>query len=204
MTAARTLARAHAALSPEERFSAALAALARDDEAEVRRLVESCPRELYSQPDAAFMDRWEAWWVFSVGVTWLGYALRSRAACAEALRAYAQSAAGWAADAAAYAAWKAGRKHGAHLDDRDIDEVAQQVQERLAGIVAAARDAQAAARADLAAFEGALDALAGDLDMEPAILRAAVGGPEPGEELPEPDSEDLGAMLDHFRCLLSQ
>jgi hypothetical protein len=204
VTAARTLARAHAALSGEERFGAALAALARDDEDEVRRLIESCPRRVYAQPEVAFMDRLQAWDVFTVGVTWLGYALRSRAACAEALLACAQSASGWAADAAAYAAWKAARGHGSHLDERDIDEVAQQVHERLAGITAAARDAEAAARADVAAFEGALDALAGDLGVEPATLRAALGEPEPGEELPEPDSEDRAAMLEHLRFLLSR
>ena len=94
MTGARTLKRAHAALEPEERFRVALAALARDDEDEVRRLIESCPTRLYREPDAAFMNRWETWRVFAVGVTWLGYALRSRAAGAEALRACAESAAG--------------------------------------------------------------------------------------------------------------
>jgi hypothetical protein len=89
MTAARTLERAHAALEPEERLRVALLALAGDDEDELRCLVESCPRRAYSQPDAAFMDRWEAWRVVAVGVTWLGYGLRSRASYADALRACA-------------------------------------------------------------------------------------------------------------------
>jgi hypothetical protein len=201
VTAARTLERARAALGPEERFRVALAALARDDEDEVRRLFESCPTRLYREPDAAFMNRWEAWRVFAVGVTWLGYGLRSRAACAEALRACAESAAGSAADAAAYAAWKVARAHG-QLGDRDLDAVAEQVHARLSGIVAVGRDAQAAALADLAAFEAGLDALAGDLGVQPALLRAALGQPEPGEGLPEPDSEDLAAMLEHVRSLL--
>lgn len=199
MTAARTLARAHAALSPEERFPAALAALARDDEDGVRRLIESCPRRLYSQPDAAFMDRWEAWRVFTVGMNWLGYGLRSRASYADALRAFAEIAAGSAADAAAYAAWKVARGHGAQLGDRDIDEITEQVHERLSAITTAGRDGEAAALADLAAFKAALDALAGDLGVE----RAALSEPEPGEDLPEPNSADRAAMLKHFHFLLS-
>jgi hypothetical protein len=56
----------------------------------------------------------------------------------------------------------------------------------------------------VAAFEGVLDPLAGDLGVEPAILRAAVGAPEPEEGLPEPNSADSAAMLEHFRFLLSR
>ena len=150
------------------------------------------------------MDRWEAWRVFAVGVTWLGYALRSRAAYAEALRACAETAADCAADEASYVAWKVARAHGAQPVERDIHEVAGQVHERLSTIVAAARDAQAAALADVAAFEAALDALARDLGVEPALLRAALSAPVPDEELPEPNSADSAAMLRHFGFLLSR
>lgn len=47
-------------LTPEQRLVAMVEASGRDDENEMRRLVTSCPRKNYSQPDAAFMDEWEA------------------------------------------------------------------------------------------------------------------------------------------------
>jgi hypothetical protein len=47
-------------LEPEERFRAALAAAARDDDQEYDRLWETCPMRHYSMTDAAFTDRWRA------------------------------------------------------------------------------------------------------------------------------------------------
>lgn len=44
-------------LTPDERFRLALAAMARDDEAEVRRLQSTCPRRSYTMRDADFTDR---------------------------------------------------------------------------------------------------------------------------------------------------
>ena len=110
----------------------------------------------HSQPDAAFMDRWEAWRVFAVGITWLAYGLRSRAAYAEALRACAETAADCAADEASYVAWKVARDHGAELGEEDLDLISEHVRSSLSQVIAAARDAHAAALADVAAFEGAL------------------------------------------------
>ena len=49
-----------AVLTPDERFRLALAALVRDDEAEIRRLVATCPRYTYTMADTAFYDQWRA------------------------------------------------------------------------------------------------------------------------------------------------
>jgi hypothetical protein len=56
----------------------------------------------------------------------------------------------------------------------------------------------------VAAFEAALDALAGDLGVEPALLRAALSAPERDDQLPEPNSADRAAMLKHFQFLLGR
>ena len=44
--------------TPEERFRLDLEAMARGDEEESRRLVDSCPRKSYTMTDIAFTDRW--------------------------------------------------------------------------------------------------------------------------------------------------
>jgi hypothetical protein len=58
----RVLERARAALSPEERFGAALLALSRDDDTEVRRLVDACPtrRVLSLTVEAGAHAGWKA------------------------------------------------------------------------------------------------------------------------------------------------
>jgi hypothetical protein len=43
-------------LEPAARIMATIAALSRDDTEEVGKLMETCPRKSYSQPDAAFLD----------------------------------------------------------------------------------------------------------------------------------------------------
>ncbi len=45
-------------LTADERFHLALAAMARDDETEIRRLQETCPRHTYMMTDLDFADRW--------------------------------------------------------------------------------------------------------------------------------------------------
>lgn len=55
-----TLNKYDAILTPDERFRLALAALARDDDAEVRRLVATCPRHTYTMADTAFWEQWRA------------------------------------------------------------------------------------------------------------------------------------------------
>ncbi len=55
-----TLNKYDAVLTPDERFRLALAALARDDDAEVRRLVTTCPRHTYTMADTAFWEQWRA------------------------------------------------------------------------------------------------------------------------------------------------
>jgi hypothetical protein len=47
-------------LGSDERFRAALEAEARDDDRELHRLVQTCPRLLYKESDAAFTDRVDA------------------------------------------------------------------------------------------------------------------------------------------------
>jgi len=44
-------------LTPDERFRLALAAMARDDKAEVHRLHDTCPRHTYIMQDVGFSDR---------------------------------------------------------------------------------------------------------------------------------------------------
>jgi len=43
-------------LSPAERIRATISAIARDDDHEIEKLAETCPRKTYTQPDAAFLD----------------------------------------------------------------------------------------------------------------------------------------------------
>jgi hypothetical protein len=45
-------------LTPEERFALDVEAMARGDEEESRRLVETCPRHTYTMTDVAFSGRW--------------------------------------------------------------------------------------------------------------------------------------------------
>jgi hypothetical protein len=45
-------------LTPEERFSLDVEAMARGDEEESRRLVDTCPRHNYTMTDLAFSGRW--------------------------------------------------------------------------------------------------------------------------------------------------
>jgi len=52
-----TLRKYDAVLTADERFRLALAAMARDDETEVRRLHGTCPRHTYTMADADFTDR---------------------------------------------------------------------------------------------------------------------------------------------------
>ncbi len=47
-------------LSPDERFRLALAALGREDEAEVLLLHQTCPTAAYTMPDHAFSGQWRA------------------------------------------------------------------------------------------------------------------------------------------------
>ncbi|MDP3850378.1 MAG: hypothetical protein Q8Q59_07740 [Luteolibacter sp.] len=49
----------YAALSPDERIRAAVAAIARDDDAELKTLAETCPRKTYRMIDAAFGEGME-------------------------------------------------------------------------------------------------------------------------------------------------
>jgi hypothetical protein len=61
-------------LTPDERFRLALAAMARDDDAEVHRLHRTCPRYTYTMQDADFTDRFRRSWdvatKFSVAWLW--------------------------------------------------------------------------------------------------------------------------------------
>ncbi len=65
-------------LVPDERFRLALAAMARDDEDEVRRLHATCPRAAYTMPDHDFTARWEASQDVAItfGAFWLWMQLR--------------------------------------------------------------------------------------------------------------------------------
>lgn len=62
-----------AVLTPDERFRLALAAMARNDEAEVRRLHVTCPRYSYTMADTAFSDRFAGSWEAAMrfGMAWL-------------------------------------------------------------------------------------------------------------------------------------
>jgi hypothetical protein len=60
MTKATAVTRLYDRLDPDERFRLVLAARARDDEQELHRLEESCPREIYKMLDAAFTGRVDA------------------------------------------------------------------------------------------------------------------------------------------------
>lgn len=46
-------------LTPEQRLVAAMEASSRDDQDELRRLFKTCPRKIYEQADAAFLDKWD-------------------------------------------------------------------------------------------------------------------------------------------------
>lgn len=60
-------------LTPEERFRLALEAMARDDEQEMRRLAESCPKKTYAIRDPAFTDLVDAsrYLAFGFSLLWL-------------------------------------------------------------------------------------------------------------------------------------
>jgi len=60
-------------LTPDERFRLALAAMARDDDAEVQRLQATCPRHSYTMMEYEFSDRFRRSWdtVTTFAVSWL-------------------------------------------------------------------------------------------------------------------------------------
>jgi hypothetical protein len=53
------LGRLYDRLTPEERFRLDVEAMARDDSAESRRLVDTCPRRSYTMAELGFSARWE-------------------------------------------------------------------------------------------------------------------------------------------------
>lgn len=60
MSSKNGLGRLYDRLTPDERFRLDMEAMARGDEVEARRLVESCPKRTYTQNDDAFVRRCEA------------------------------------------------------------------------------------------------------------------------------------------------
>lgn len=71
---ASTLRKYDDVLTADERFRLALAAMARDDETEIHRLHDTCPRYTYTMQDADFTDRFRRSWdvatKFSVAWLW--------------------------------------------------------------------------------------------------------------------------------------
>jgi len=59
--------------TPDERFRLALAAMAREDDAEIQRLHETCPRHTYTMMEYEFSDRFRRSWdtVTTFAVAWL-------------------------------------------------------------------------------------------------------------------------------------
>lgn len=55
-------------LTPEQRMRAVVSAIAREDEAEVRRLRDTCPKYMYHMTDVAFTGRMEALYSLSLTV----------------------------------------------------------------------------------------------------------------------------------------
>ena len=89
------------------------------------------------------------------------------------------------------------------MTDSDLDEMRRAAGVRTERIVSALRDDATAARARVAAWDAALETLAGELDVAPTALRAAVGEPPAASELPDPDREYYDALLDLLHRLLS-
>jgi hypothetical protein len=58
MNSKKGLGKLYDRLTPEERFSLDVEAMARGDEDESRRLVDTCPRRNYRMTDVAFSGRW--------------------------------------------------------------------------------------------------------------------------------------------------
>lgn len=120
-------------LTPEERFRLALEAMARDDEQEMRRLAESCPKKTYTMRDADFIDLLEASRYLALGFSllWLD-AYRRYLALEAAAKAYfdALSFFTWGYVLGANNAWKrAGRKgvlfdvEGREPTDEELREI---------------------------------------------------------------------------------
>lgn len=57
MTTLKAIERQYSALTPDERFRLVALAYVRGDAADVRRLVDACPRFTYSMADTAYQDR---------------------------------------------------------------------------------------------------------------------------------------------------
>ena len=196
MSASRTLQRAHVELSGEERFRAAVLALARDDRRELRRLIDSCPTAVYRLPEAAFLERWEGWRTLTVAATWLGMTLRLDAQRAAMAEQCTEQVAGWTVDMVEHAAWRLAREHGVEFDDSDLDELRRTACERVEKMVSVLRDGTTAALARVAAWDAALETLAGELAVPPTAVRAALGEPPAADGLPDPDGEFYDALLD--------
>jgi hypothetical protein len=203
LSATRTLERAYAALSGEERFRAAVLALSRDDIREVRRLVESCPTALYRLPETAFFDRWDGWRTLTAAAPSIGLVIRLDAERARLAERCTEQVAGWVGDMVEHAAWRLARQHGVEFSDAELQALRRAADARMQRIVAALGAATASAFARVAAWEASLDALAGELDLTPAAVRSALGEPPPaGDKLPEPDPDFYDAFVDLLHRLL--
>lgn len=60
MTTLKAVERQYPALAPDERFRLAVAALVRDDRGDLARLVDTCPRQVFSLTELAYRGRIEA------------------------------------------------------------------------------------------------------------------------------------------------
>ncbi len=61
MTTLNTVAKLYDRLTPNERLRLVMGAFARDDDAEIERLVRACPRYTYTMMDWEYMQRYEVW-----------------------------------------------------------------------------------------------------------------------------------------------
>lgn len=85
MTTLKAIERQYATLTPDERFRLVAMAEARGDAADVRRLVDACPRKLYSMPDVAYSDRVAAMFATCEAIVWVLKSARADARVSDAL-----------------------------------------------------------------------------------------------------------------------
>lgn len=119
-------------LAPWERFKLVLEAEARDDEEEVRRLTETCPKKTYSMRDAEFTDLVEASRTLTWGflILWL-HAKASYLTVEAAARAYMDSLASFAEGyvRGANSTWKRAGKDGVPFDVEGREPTPEELRE---------------------------------------------------------------------------
>jgi hypothetical protein len=170
MRAGRRLDRGYEHLAAGERFRLLVAAEARADEAEVERLLRTCPRRIFELREPAFTDRIERSHELTMAVVGGLYAIAGRLAAIDAVEHAARVLFTAAADEAEYEAFR--------ITNAEQPAVRRAVRRERSHLRRMLRRLRRSLVSEGAAVAGAFAAVCQDeLQVEPRVLIGAVAAP---------------------------